>query len=106
MQPLSNIESLLYFTPELLLVVSAIVVILVDLGVKNRESGTVGLPLPCRYRLRIRCSPSHARAARGQNFHLPFSRDDPARCVFYLFQGAAAACNRSNNSFLHPFGRT
>ena len=41
MQPLSNIESLLYFTPELLLVVSAIVVILVDLGVKNRESATV-----------------------------------------------------------------
>lgn len=41
MQPLSNIESLLYFTPELLLVVSAIVVILVDLGVKNRESSTV-----------------------------------------------------------------
>ena len=41
MQPLRNIESLLYFTPELLLVVFAIAVILVDLVVKNRESATV-----------------------------------------------------------------
>ena len=41
MQPLSNIESLLYFSPELLLVIFAIAVILVDLGVKNRESSTV-----------------------------------------------------------------
>lgn len=41
MQPLSNIESLLYFTPEILLVVFAIAVILVDLGVKNGERATV-----------------------------------------------------------------
>ena len=41
MQPLSNIESLLYFSPELLLVIFAIAVVLVDLGVKNRESATV-----------------------------------------------------------------
>ena len=41
MQPLSNIESLLYFSPEILLVVFAVAVILVDLGVKNREGATV-----------------------------------------------------------------
>jgi NADH-quinone oxidoreductase subunit N len=41
MQPLSNIESLLYFSPELLLVIFAVAVVLVDLGVKNRESATV-----------------------------------------------------------------
>ena len=41
MQPLSNIESLLYFSPELLIVIFAIAVILVDLGVKNSENYTV-----------------------------------------------------------------
>ena len=41
MQPLSNIESLLYFSPELLIVIFAIAVIIVDLCVKNRESATV-----------------------------------------------------------------
>jgi len=41
MQPLSNIESLLYFTPEILLVIFAVAVILLDLIVKNRESTAV-----------------------------------------------------------------
>ena len=38
MGPLKNIESLLYFTPEILLVVFAAAVIILDLVVKNRES--------------------------------------------------------------------
>ena len=38
MQPLSNIDSLLYFTPEILLVIFAVAVIMLDLVVKNRES--------------------------------------------------------------------
>ncbi|MDE0325293.1 MAG: NADH-quinone oxidoreductase subunit N [Candidatus Poribacteria bacterium] len=38
MQPLSNIESLLYFSPEILLVIFAAAVILLDLVVKDRES--------------------------------------------------------------------
>lgn len=41
MQPLSNIESLLYFSPEILLVIFAVAVILLDLVVKNRESSAV-----------------------------------------------------------------
>ena len=38
MQPLSNIDSLLYFSPEILLVIFAAAVIILDLVVKNRES--------------------------------------------------------------------
>ena len=38
MQPLSNIESLLYFSPEILLVIFAAAVVLLDLVVKDRES--------------------------------------------------------------------
>ena len=38
MQPLSNIKSLLYFSPEILLVIFAVAVILLDLVVKDRES--------------------------------------------------------------------
>lgn len=38
MQPLSNIESLLYFSPEILLVVFAAAVIIMDLVIKDRES--------------------------------------------------------------------
>lgn len=38
MEPLKNIESLLYFTPEILLVVFAAAVIILDLVMKNRES--------------------------------------------------------------------
>lgn len=38
MEPLKNIESLLYFTPEILLVVFAAAVIILDLVIKNRES--------------------------------------------------------------------
>ena len=38
MQPLSNIESLLYFSPEILLVIFAVAVVLLDLVVKDRES--------------------------------------------------------------------
>lgn len=38
MEPLKNIESLPYFTPEILLVVFAAAVIILDLVVKNRES--------------------------------------------------------------------
>lgn len=38
MQPLSNIESLLYFSPEILLVIFAAAVILLDLVVKDNES--------------------------------------------------------------------
>ena len=41
MQPLSNIESLLYFSPEILLVIFAVAVIILDLVVKNRESAAV-----------------------------------------------------------------
>ena len=41
MQPLSNIESLLYFSPEILLVIFAVAVIILDLVVKNRESVAV-----------------------------------------------------------------
>ncbi len=41
MTPLSNIESLLYFTPEMLLVVFAIAVVLTDLIIKDRESVAV-----------------------------------------------------------------
>ncbi|MDE0682705.1 MAG: NADH-quinone oxidoreductase subunit N [Candidatus Poribacteria bacterium] len=41
MQPLSNIESLLYFSPEILLVIFAAAVIILDLVVKNRESAAV-----------------------------------------------------------------
>jgi len=36
MQPLSNIESLLYFSPEILLVIFAVAVVLLDLVVKDR----------------------------------------------------------------------
>ena len=38
MQPLSNIESLLYFSPEILLVIFAAAVIILDLVVKDQES--------------------------------------------------------------------
>ncbi len=38
MQPLSNIDSLLHFSPEILLVIFAAAVIILDLVVKNRES--------------------------------------------------------------------
>ena len=41
MQPLSNIESLLYFSPEILLVIFAAAVIILDLVVKDRESVAV-----------------------------------------------------------------
>ena len=41
MQPLSNIESLLHFSPEILLVIFAAAVIILDLVVKNRESVAV-----------------------------------------------------------------
>ena len=41
MQPLSNIDSLLYFSPEILLVIFAAAVIILDLVVKNRESVAV-----------------------------------------------------------------
>ncbi len=41
MQLLSNIESLLYFSPEILLVIFAVAIILLDLVVKNRESAAV-----------------------------------------------------------------
>ena len=41
MQPLSNIDSLLYFSPEILLVIFAVAVIILDLVVKNRESVAV-----------------------------------------------------------------
>ena len=41
MQPLSNIESLLYFSPEILLVIFAVAVVLLDLVVKDRESSAV-----------------------------------------------------------------
>ena len=41
MQPLSNIESLLYFSPEILLVIFAAAVILLDLVVKDTESVAV-----------------------------------------------------------------
>ena len=41
MQPLSNIKSLLYFSPEILLVIFAVAVILLDLVVKDRESVAV-----------------------------------------------------------------
>ncbi len=38
---MKNIDSLLYFTPEILLVIFAVAVILLDLVVKNRESSAV-----------------------------------------------------------------
>ena len=38
---MKNIDSLLYFTPEILLVIFAVAVILLDLVVKNRESAAV-----------------------------------------------------------------
>lgn len=41
MQPLSNIDSLLYFSPEILLVIFATAVIILDLVEKNRESVAV-----------------------------------------------------------------
>jgi len=41
MQPLSNIDSLLHFSPEILLVIFATAVIILDLIVKNRESVAV-----------------------------------------------------------------
>ena len=41
MEPLKNIESLLHFSPEILLVVFAAAVIILDLLVKNRESQKV-----------------------------------------------------------------
>ncbi len=41
MQPLSNIDSLLHFSPEILLVIFAAAVIILDLVVKNRESVAV-----------------------------------------------------------------
>ena len=41
MEPLKNIESLLHFSPEILLVVFAAAVIILDLFVKNRESQKV-----------------------------------------------------------------
>ncbi|MCG9133753.1 NADH-quinone oxidoreductase subunit N [Candidatus Poribacteria bacterium] len=41
MQPLSNIKSLLYFSPEILLVIFAVAVVLLDLIVKDRESVAV-----------------------------------------------------------------
>ena len=41
MQPLSNIESLLYFSPEILLVIFAVAVVILDLVVKDRESVAV-----------------------------------------------------------------
>ena len=41
MQPLSNIESLLYFSPEILLVIFAAAVVLLDLVVKDGESSAV-----------------------------------------------------------------
>lgn len=41
MQPLSNIDSLLHFSPEILLVIFAVAVIILDLVVKNRESVAV-----------------------------------------------------------------
>lgn len=41
MQPLSNIESLLYFSPEILLVIFAVAVVILDLVVKDRESSAV-----------------------------------------------------------------
>lgn len=41
MEPLTNIESILYFSPEILLVVFAAAVILLDLVVKERESEKV-----------------------------------------------------------------
>ena len=41
MQPLSNIDSLLHFSPEILLVLFAAAVIILDLVVKNRESVAV-----------------------------------------------------------------
>ncbi len=41
MQPLSNIDSLLYFSPEILLVIFAAAVIILDLVQKNRESVAV-----------------------------------------------------------------
>ena len=41
MEPLKNIESLLHFSPEILLVVFAAAVIILDLVVKNRESEKV-----------------------------------------------------------------
>ena len=41
MQPLSNIESLLYFSPEILLVIFAVAVVLLDLVVKDGESSAV-----------------------------------------------------------------
>ena len=41
MQPLSNIKSLLYFSPEILLVIFAVAVVLLDLVVKDRESVAV-----------------------------------------------------------------
>ena len=41
MQPLSNIESLLYFSPEILLVIFAVAVVILDLVVKDTESNAV-----------------------------------------------------------------
>ena len=41
MQPLSNIESLLYFSPEILLVIFAVAVVILDLVVKDTESSAV-----------------------------------------------------------------
>ena len=41
MQPLSNIESLLYFSPEILLVIFAAAVIILDLVMKDTESSAV-----------------------------------------------------------------
>ena len=41
MQPLSNIGSLLYFSPEILLVIFAAAVVILDLVVKDRESSAV-----------------------------------------------------------------
>ena len=41
MEPLKNIESLLYFSPEILLVIFAVAVVLLDLVVKDRESVAV-----------------------------------------------------------------
>lgn len=41
MQPLSNIDSLLHFSPEILIVIFAAAVIILDLVVKNRESVAV-----------------------------------------------------------------
>ena len=41
MQQLSNIDSLLYFSPEILLVIFAVAVIILDLVVKNRERAAV-----------------------------------------------------------------